>query len=82
MVIAGPYEKSQTTVIKSHGSVKGPGACCLVKGPRDITWMLYHSWSTDPDKPYRAMSIAELNWHGSVPIVHTSWGELEPAPFD
>ena len=82
MVLAGPYEKSQTTVIKSHGSVKGPGACCLVKGPTDTTWMLYHSWSTDPDKPYRAMSIAELKWHGSVPIVHTSWGELEPAPFD
>lgn len=76
---AGPYHKQPEPVLRSEGLVIGPGACCLVGGPNDTEWMLYHSWNRE--HTYRAMSIAELKWHGDTPVVHASWGEAQHTPF-
>ena len=66
-------------MIKSEGAVIGPGACCIVKGPKDTEWMLYHSW--DSQRKYRAMSIAEVKWQGKEPVVKPTWGQPQPAPY-
>ncbi len=76
---AGPFNKHPEPVLKSDGAVVGPGACCIVRGPNDTEWMLYHSWNQD--RTYRAMSIAELTWHEDKPVVHASWGKPQHAPF-
>ena len=76
---AGPFNKHPEPVLKSDGAVIGPGACCIVRGPNDTEWMLYHSWNQD--RTYRAMSIAELTWHEDKPVVHASWGKPQHAPF-
>ncbi len=76
---AGPFHKHPQPVLKSDGAVVGPGACCIVRGPNDTEWMLYHSWN--PERTYRAMSIAELTWHEDKPVVHASWGKPQHAPF-
>ena len=55
-----------------HGRVTGPGACSLITGPNDGTWMLYHSWSAG--NAYRACSIAQLGWQGGRPTVTPSYG--------
>lgn len=77
--ITGPYHKHPQSVLKSDGAVVGPGACCIVRGPNDTEWMLYHSWNKE--RTYRAMSIAELTWHEDKPVIRASWGEPQPAPF-
>ncbi|KAL0040538.1 hypothetical protein WJX77_010054 [Trebouxia sp. C0004] len=40
--ITGPFHKHPQPVLKSDGAVVGPGACCIVRGPNDTEWMLYH----------------------------------------
>lgn len=78
-LLAGPYRKSPGPILKSEGPVVGPGACCVIAGPHGTTWMLYHSWN--PERKYRAMSIAELTWNDGRPQVKASWGQNMPAPF-
>ncbi|KAK9866384.1 hypothetical protein WJX84_011548 [Apatococcus fuscideae] len=71
----GPYHKDPKPIMTSghmHGRVTGPGACSLIMGPNDGTWMLYHSWSAG--NAYRACSIAQLGWQGGRPTVTPSYG--------
>lgn len=77
--VTGPYQKRGKPMVRSHGMVVGPGACCIVRKPTGCECMLFHSW--EPAHRYRATNLACLTWQQDEPVVQATWAVPCPCPM-
>jgi beta-xylosidase len=78
----GPFEKySGSPIAHRGGNVLGPGHHCVVQGPDDKLWMVYHQkWNADKNF-HRFLAIDPL-WFDDKGVIHTrvSRDTDQPAP--
>jgi beta-xylosidase len=80
----GPFKKyAHNPILRSKGSVRGPGGASLVEGPHGGWWMVYHAWSGGPGYDaggVRTLRIDPISWRGNTISVRGPTTGLAPAP--
>lgn len=78
----GPWEdrvSDAATVLRTvPGAVLGPGHNCVVTGPDDEDWLVYHAW--DPAGTGRRMCIDRLTWTEGGPACSGPTWTPQPVP--
>jgi beta-xylosidase len=78
----GPFQKyAGNPVVKGDGNVIGPGHHCVVKGPDDRLWLVYHQKFNDRMNFNRFLAIDPM-WFDDAGVIHAkaTRGTEEPAP--
>lgn len=81
----GPFKKSTSNpLLKTAGTVAGPGGEGVVTDATGQAWMYYHAWSGSAigyPSGQRALHLSRLDWKGAVPVVKVSSGaQAAPVP--
>ena len=67
----GPFEKCPQPVLTSHDGWSGPGHGCVVTGPDDNDWFVYHAWEGDKIVKHGSSE----RWPRMALAARVHWGE-------